>query len=192
MSKRGKKRNFTECEVETLLNEVEARKKCLFGTLSSGITAKRKRSEWDSVCEAVNAVGSEHRGGAGDIELTPFDQRVAGIVGDAALTGVVDPNVGDSDCTQRTETGEGAQSQPAATDLGCSSSVPSTSGVTETSSAPHLPAADVRPTGRVLTTAVLQSQEEIVRGIGEINTHLKNISDALTSISNSIKELVKK
>ncbi|KAL6458768.1 hypothetical protein MHYP_G00322420 [Metynnis hypsauchen] len=44
MSKRGKKRNFTECEVETLLNEVEARKKCLFGTLSSGITAKRKRS----------------------------------------------------------------------------------------------------------------------------------------------------
>ncbi|KAL6469081.1 hypothetical protein MHYP_G00226050 [Metynnis hypsauchen] len=61
MSKRGKKRNFTECEVETLLNEVEARKKCLFGALSSGITAKRKRSEWDSVCEAVNAVGSEQR-----------------------------------------------------------------------------------------------------------------------------------
>ncbi|KAL6485665.1 hypothetical protein MHYP_G00050570 [Metynnis hypsauchen] len=149
MSKRGKKRNFTECEVEALLNEVEARKKCLFGTLSSGITAKRKRSEWDSVCEAVNAVGSEHRtlaeikkkwsdikvdvkrrltahrqsvtqtgGGVGDIELTPFDQRAAGIVGDAALTGVVDPNVGDSDCTQRTETGEDTQSQPAATDLG--------------------------------------------------------------------------
>ncbi|KAL6473318.1 hypothetical protein MHYP_G00195060 [Metynnis hypsauchen] len=71
MSKRGKKRNFTECEVETLLNEVEVRKKCLFGALSSGplssgplssgITAKRKRSEWDSVCEAVNAVGSEQR-----------------------------------------------------------------------------------------------------------------------------------
>ncbi|KAL6473513.1 hypothetical protein MHYP_G00170740 [Metynnis hypsauchen] len=38
-------------------------------------------------------------GGAG--ELTPFDQRVAGIVGDAALTGVVDPNVGDSYCTQK-------------------------------------------------------------------------------------------
>ncbi|KAL6479159.1 hypothetical protein MHYP_G00125920 [Metynnis hypsauchen] len=185
MSKRGKKRNFTECEVETLLNEVEARKKCLFGALYSGITAKRKRSEWDSVCEAsVTQTG----GGAGDIELTPFDQRVAGIVGD----GVVDPNVGDSDCTQRTETGEDTPSQPAATDLGCSSSVPSTSGVTETSCVPHLPAADVRPTGRVLTTAVLQSQEEIVRGIGEINTQLKNISDALTSISNSIKELVKK
>ncbi|KAL6459043.1 hypothetical protein MHYP_G00325150 [Metynnis hypsauchen] len=97
MSKRGKKRNFTECEVETLLNEVEARKKGLFGALSSGalssgITAKRKRSEWDSVCEAAGA--------AGDIELTPFDQRAAGIVGDTALTGVVDPNVGDSDCTK--------------------------------------------------------------------------------------------
>ncbi|KAL6484186.1 hypothetical protein MHYP_G00062310 [Metynnis hypsauchen] len=89
MSKRGKKRNFTECEVETLLNE----------------------------------------------GLKPED----------------------------------TQSQPAATDLGCSSSVPGTSGVTETSSAPHLPAADARPTGRVLTTAVLQSQEEI----DEIITHLK-------------------
>ena len=43
--------------MEVLLSEVEARKTVLFGTLSSGMSSKRKRS----VCEAVNAVGSEKR-----------------------------------------------------------------------------------------------------------------------------------
>ena len=33
MSKMGKKKNFTEREMEVLLSEVEARKKVLFGTL---------------------------------------------------------------------------------------------------------------------------------------------------------------
>ncbi len=61
MSKTGKKKNFTEGELEALLAEVEAPKNVLFGMLSSGISNKRKRSEWESVCEAVNAVGSEKR-----------------------------------------------------------------------------------------------------------------------------------
>jgi len=47
--------------MEVLLSKVEARKNVLFGTLSSGISNKRKRSGWESVCEAVNAVGSEKR-----------------------------------------------------------------------------------------------------------------------------------
>ena len=38
---------------------MEARKNVLFGTLASDISNKNKRSEWESVCEAVNAVGSE-------------------------------------------------------------------------------------------------------------------------------------
>lgn len=59
MNKTGKKRNFSECEMETLLNEVDARKHILFGTPSSGIDSKCKKSEWESVCETVNAVGSE-------------------------------------------------------------------------------------------------------------------------------------
>ncbi len=59
MNKTGRKRDFSECELEMLLNEVEAHKHILFGTLSSGINTKRKKSEWESVCEAVNAVGSE-------------------------------------------------------------------------------------------------------------------------------------
>jgi len=47
--------------MEVLVSEVEARKNVLFGTLSSGISSKRKRSGWESVCKAVNAVGSENR-----------------------------------------------------------------------------------------------------------------------------------
>ena len=47
--------------MEVLLSKVEARKNVLFGTLSSGISNKRKTSGWESVFEAVNAVGSEKR-----------------------------------------------------------------------------------------------------------------------------------
>ena len=42
-----------------LLSEVEACKNELFGTLSSDISNKRKRSGWERLCEAVNAVGLE-------------------------------------------------------------------------------------------------------------------------------------
>ena len=47
--------------MEVLLSEVEARKNELFGTLSYDISSKRKRSGWESVSEAFNAVGSEKR-----------------------------------------------------------------------------------------------------------------------------------
>ena len=41
--------------------EVEERQRVLFGSLSSGVSAKQKRLEWEKVCERVNAVGSETR-----------------------------------------------------------------------------------------------------------------------------------
>ena len=41
-------------------------------------------------------------GGTGGEELTPFDQRVAAIVGDTALTGVVGAHEGDTDHPQGT------------------------------------------------------------------------------------------
>ena len=47
--------------MEMLLSEGEARKNVLCGTLSPGISSKRKRSGWESVCKAVTAVGSEKR-----------------------------------------------------------------------------------------------------------------------------------
>ena len=107
------------------------RKHMLFGTLSTGINAKQKRSEWECVCEAVNAVGSQQRthseikkkwsdlkvevkrrvsahrrsvtatgGGTGVGELSPFDLRVAALIGDTALTGVVGAHEGDADHPQ--------------------------------------------------------------------------------------------
>ncbi|XP_016341425.1 nuclear apoptosis-inducing factor 1-like isoform X2 [Sinocyclocheilus anshuiensis] len=214
----SKKRNFTESELEVLLSEVETRKNILFGTLSSGINNKRKKNEWDSLADAVNAVGSENRtvnelkkkwsdikvevkrrtaahrqsvgrtgSGTGVDELTPFEQRVASIVGDTLLSGVVSVAVGDSDlqdCHEGTSTGTHSESAPP------EQPGPSMSSVSSVFSVP--PSAEARPSGRVLTHAVLESQQQIVRAIGEINSHLKNITDALTDISHSLKELVKK
>lgn len=59
--RKAKKRNFTDCEMEVLLSEVEGRKKVLFGGLSAGISNKRNILEWEQVTEAVNAVTSVPR-----------------------------------------------------------------------------------------------------------------------------------
>lgn len=59
MSNTGKNNNLMESKLEVLLAEVEVRKNVLYGTLPFGISNKRKRSEWESVCEAINAVGSD-------------------------------------------------------------------------------------------------------------------------------------
>ena len=70
MIEMGKKKNFTESEMEVLLSEVEVRKNMLFGTLSSGINSKRKKSGWESMCEAV--VGEPNRsGGQEENRLNP-------------------------------------------------------------------------------------------------------------------------
>jgi len=87
--------------MEVLLSEVEARKNVLFGTLSY---SKGKRSGWESLSEAFNAVGSEKRTQAevkkkwSDIKVDVkrrlgrgrlFEQRVGTALGDTALSGVV-------------------------------------------------------------------------------------------------------
>ena len=46
---KGKKRNFTESELEIVVNEVEPRREILFGPLSAGISMKRKEMS-GSVC----------------------------------------------------------------------------------------------------------------------------------------------
>lgn len=46
-----KKQNYTGREIKTLVEKV--------GSLSSGITHKRKHAEWQKVTEAVNPVSSE-------------------------------------------------------------------------------------------------------------------------------------
>ena len=128
---KGRKKNFSECEVEVLISEVEARNNILFGSLSSGISTKTKKMAWEKVAKSVNDVGAEsqtvadikkkwsdikvdvkrkvsaHRrsvgqtgSGAGVGELAPFEQRVAAVVGDRLLFGVVPPAEGDSDLAQ--------------------------------------------------------------------------------------------
>ena len=61
MAKHAKNNNFTDCEIEVLTTEVEARKCVLFGGLSSRISNKRKSAEWKTATKAVNAVGLENR-----------------------------------------------------------------------------------------------------------------------------------
>ena len=57
--RKAKKRNFTQCEIEVLVGEVEARKNILFSGLSAGITNAKQALEWQHVADAVNAAGSE-------------------------------------------------------------------------------------------------------------------------------------
>ena len=74
--------------MDVLLSEVETRKNVLFGTLSSGISRKRKRSGWESVCEAFNAVGSEKRTQAEvNKKLSDIKQRMAAHHRSVAKTG---------------------------------------------------------------------------------------------------------
>ncbi len=54
--RKSKKRNFTQCEVEVIVGEVEKRRKMLFGGHSVGITNAKKALEWQKVADAVNAV----------------------------------------------------------------------------------------------------------------------------------------
>ncbi|KAJ8248025.1 hypothetical protein GJAV_G00237360 [Gymnothorax javanicus] len=172
----------------------------------------RAMAEKDNSLTKTAAAG----GGTGEEELTPFEQRVATIVGDTALSGVVGAFLGDSDYPRENETGK--ESQPRATDSGDSSAIPGVSsiliisGVAESGdsstipgvssipsvpgvsgvSAQQPPAAAARPTGRVLTRTVLESQQEIVRAIGDINDRLDQLIGVLTNISNSINALVNK
>ncbi|XP_034564486.1 nuclear apoptosis-inducing factor 1-like [Notolabrus celidotus] len=59
--KRTKKRNFSESEIETLVGEVESRKNVLFGSHGTGVTNKKKCSEWQQVAAAVNTVSGTER-----------------------------------------------------------------------------------------------------------------------------------
>lgn len=75
MAKSTRKRNFSDCEVEALISEVEAKRTILFGSLSSGISAKTKRIAWENIAKSVNDVGSENRSTA-DVKKKWSDIKV--------------------------------------------------------------------------------------------------------------------
>ncbi|XP_039526127.1 myb-related transcription factor, partner of profilin-like [Pimephales promelas] len=169
---------------------------------SESRTVNELKKKWSDIKVEVKRRTAAHRqsvgrtgGGTGADELTPFDQRVASIVGDTLISGIVSVDVGDSDMIQNCQ--QGTTGTTAGTSTGTHSESappeqpePIQSSVSGVSNAP--PSAEARPSGRVLTHAVLESQQQIVRAIGEMNSHLKNVTDALTEISNSLKQLVKK
>ncbi|KAJ8278248.1 hypothetical protein GJAV_G00085550 [Gymnothorax javanicus] len=61
LKQKVKKKNFSNREIEVLLEEVERRRYILLSGVSVGISRKRKRMEWQRVCAAVNAAGSANR-----------------------------------------------------------------------------------------------------------------------------------
>ena len=54
--------NFTESELQTLLDEVERHKSILFSKLSNVITNSAKKKVWDTICTKINAAKqTDHR-----------------------------------------------------------------------------------------------------------------------------------
>lgn len=72
---KSKKKNFSDCEIEVLLAEVERRRRVLFNGVSMGVSNRRKRMEWHRVCVAVNNVSSDHRS-PGEVKKKWFDIKV--------------------------------------------------------------------------------------------------------------------
>ncbi|XP_059386113.1 nuclear apoptosis-inducing factor 1-like [Carassius carassius] len=207
--RKSKKRNFTQCEVEVIVGEVEKRRKMLFGGHSVGITNAKKALELQTVADAVNAVASQPRtvaeikkkwsdikveakkrlsatgGGKGTPELTPLDERLAAIIGESLLSGVVTEAEGDTD----------APDAPGDTVAGCSSGASGYDAAAEQPSGPSVSTArgsQPSSSGRVLTDAVLEMQREIISSIREVAKELGEIKTALTEINCTMREFLNK
>ncbi|XP_010778572.1 uncharacterized protein, partial [Notothenia coriiceps] len=215
--KRGKKRNFNNCEVEILVGEVETRQNILFGGHSIGVTNAKKATEWQHVADAVNFASAQGRtvaeikkkwsdikvdakkrlashrqsvcatgGGKGAPELTPMDERLAGIIGESLLSGVVTEADGDTDvkvapdepdagssgvggqCTEEPPASSvGVSTAPPASSLGVSTAPPALSPGVSTA-----PPAQPSSSGRVLTDAVLQMQRDTIAAIHKVAREL--------------------
>lgn len=60
--------NFTESELQTLLDEVECHKSILFSKLSNVTTNSTKKKVWDTICTKINAANqTDHRRTVDDI-----------------------------------------------------------------------------------------------------------------------------
>ncbi|XP_063072725.1 nuclear apoptosis-inducing factor 1-like [Engraulis encrasicolus] len=204
-----KKRNFTDCEVEVLIDEVTDRRQTLFGGQSSGVTNSKKAYEWQHVTDAVNAVASQGRtmaeikkkwsdmkveakksisahrqsvtatgGGEAGPELSEQDAKIAGVIGEKLLSGVVTEQEGDTD----------AAPQETVPDDACGEAGASSWSVPAQASGPSPKPAS----GRVLTDAVLQVQRDHVEAVREVASELKDIKKELFILNENIKEFMKK
>ncbi|CAM4681829.1 unnamed protein product [Leuciscus chuanchicus] len=214
--RKTKKHNFTQCEVEIIVGEVEKRSKMLFGGHSVGITNAKKALEWQKVADAVNAAASQPRtvakikkkwsdikvdakkrlalhrqsvsatgGGKGTPELTPLDERLAAIIGESLLSGVVTEAEGDTD----------APDAPDDTVAGCSSGASGSDAAAEQLSGPSVSTArgsQPSSSGRVLSDAVLEMQREVINSIREVAKQLGEIKTVLTEINYTMREFLNK
>ena len=55
----GKKRNFSELEVDTLTSEVQKNKEVLFGSLKTGIKGAHTTAVWKRITVGVNSVAAD-------------------------------------------------------------------------------------------------------------------------------------
>ena len=53
--------NFTDAELQILLDEVERNKSILFSKLSNVATFSSKTKVWENICRKVNAANTDHK-----------------------------------------------------------------------------------------------------------------------------------
>ncbi|KAA0718438.1 hypothetical protein E1301_Tti019304 [Triplophysa tibetana] len=183
MESKGKKRNFSEAEIEVLViasaNRTVPDVKKKWSDLKVG-AKKRLASHRQSVC----ATG----GGKGATDLSPMETRMASIIGQTSVCGIVSEREGDTDVLDTGEpesAGDQCDETPIAESAGAMEfpEVPSTSA-----SRPYGTAGS----GRVLTEAVLQTQRDTINAITVIADELKQIRVVLGDIASTLKDLVKK
>ncbi|XDV45646.1 hypothetical protein PO909_013706 [Leuciscus waleckii] len=136
--------------------------------------------------QSVSATG----GGKGTPELTPLDERLAAIIGESLLSGVVTEAEGDTD----------APDAPDDTAIfisvaGCSSGASGSDAAAEQLSGPSVSTArgsQPSSSGRVLSDAVLEMQREVINSIREVAKQLGEIKTVLTEINYTMREFLNK
>ncbi|XP_051780680.1 nuclear apoptosis-inducing factor 1-like [Erpetoichthys calabaricus] len=138
-------------------------------------------------CLHVSSTG----GGTELPELTPFEQRVAAIIGDTLIVCILPAGEGDTDITAGAD--NSTKADPNEEDMvpgddGAASVLTTSSG----GGCSHTPASETggRSSGRVLIDAVLESQNALVDAVRDVANELRKA--VLYDISKKLTDLVKK
>ncbi|XP_039608474.1 nuclear apoptosis-inducing factor 1-like [Polypterus senegalus] len=163
-------------------------------------TVSQLKKKWSDIKVAVKRRVAAHRlhvSSTGEDtelpELTPFEQRVAAIIDDTLIVGILPAGEGDSDITAGADNRTKADPNEGNVVPGDdgAASVPTTSSGAGCS---HAPASETggRSSGRVLIDAVLESQNALVDALRDVANELRNIKAILHDISEKLTDLVKK
>lgn len=124
-------------------------------------------------------------GGQTTTEISPLDSRVASIIGDTALSGII--RDGDTDAFVPEQAGP-SNTQTQVTLMVTEELEEPVEPVEVVEAGPSV-APSVRRPPRVLTDAVLQNQEDTTKAINEIKEQLSNITSVLLQINESLKQI---